>query len=302
MNSKTVSILIPTYNDFSGVHDTLQSLAQQTYPLDKWEVIVIDNNSTDDTVKRLEESQSAFPFKLKVLIEKDIQSSYAARNKGLATANGDIIALIDADMTVNSDWIERGVNSIITQNADYVGCPVHIYPRSLSPNMWELYNQRTGFQIEKYMRLYGFAGGGNLFVKKKVFEQVGNFDTGLVSGGDMEFGNRVRDAGLIMYFDDENIMYHPARQSRHSIWKKNVRTASGQIDLHNRYPKRYGKLTFKNVLTAFRPIVKLERFMSTKGLTIIERLKMYIACYVVWFASIYGRMRRYSQIKFSQNS
>ena len=165
-----VSVIIPVYNDEYGIQDTLTSLLQQDYPPDRWEVIVVDNNSTDQTrnvaqllLKHINNSQ---------LTTETKQSSYAARNKGIALAKGKIIAFIDSDITVAHDWITKGVDDIIRQNADYVGCRIKMIA-SDNPSIWELYNQAIGFPVEHYINDLHFSPTAALFVKKSVIDKIG---------------------------------------------------------------------------------------------------------------------------------
>lgn len=265
-----VSVIIPCYNCKEGIKDTLYSLTKQDYPANKWEVIVIDNNSTDSTVKAAKVFQKDFRF-LKILHEKK-QSSYAARNKGIRNSQGDILAFIDADMTVRPDWISLGVSELIQYQADYLGCKIEVVAKHQKPNSWELYELCTAFPIRQFMEIEGFACTACLLVKRDVFKKIGSFDDDLISGGDHEFGNRVRDNGLEMKYCDKNIMYHPARSTIRELHKKNVRVFNGIADLKKKYPHRFGKLTIKFIVSGFIPRFHLH--LKTEQLSQPEKIKM----------------------------
>ena len=104
-----------------------------------------------------------------------------------------------------------------------------------------------GFPVKDYMKIDGYAPTACLFTARKVIEKAGNFDSRLLSGGDVEFGNRVRDHGFKMYFDQDNIMYHPARNSFSSLFKKQKRVTLGQIRLRRLFPERFLHNRFKDV-------------------------------------------------------
>lgn len=163
-----VSVIIPVLNDEAGIRDSLLSVSEQDYPAGSMEVIVVDNNSTDNTAS--------------------VAQTFTAYNSGIKVSRGKILAFIDADMTASTSWISRGVSTIVSEGADYVGCKVDIIPKNNPVNIWELYNQQTGFQMKVHMEKDGFAGAGCLFVRKKVFDEIGLFDHRYISG-DWEFGN-----------------------------------------------------------------------------------------------------------------
>ncbi|HOO91701.1 MAG TPA: hypothetical protein PLA74_12830, partial [Syntrophales bacterium] len=92
---------------------------------------------------------------------------------------------------------------------------------------------------------------GNIFVKKSVVEKIGAFDQRLISGGDYEFGTRVKDASFKMFYSDHNPVRHPARDSLKSILKKTARTARGYVDLRTFHPEKFGNLTLYALLIYF---------------------------------------------------
>ncbi len=288
-----VSVIIPVYNDPTGLADTLESISAQDYSRNKWEVIVIDNNSTDHTILTAKSFKGAIPS---LKIEKELkQSSYAARNVGIQHAKGQILAFIDSDITVGSDWISTGVSDMEKSKADYVGCRVDIYSAQSAPNFWEKYNQKLGFPIRKYMEKYGFAGAGNIFVKIKVFEKIGIFDRRLQSTGDLEFGNRVRDAKFKMYYSDHNIMKHPARSTLKSFLKKSVRVSKGHIDLKVYYPERYGTLNLFEILLQFIPkIISTSAFRSSST---NDKILLFLFSMIIQIVGTTTRLWQYFQIK-----
>src|SRR3990170_3006911 len=101
-----ISVIVPVYNDAQRIGKCIESLLQQTYPHEKYEVIIIDNGSTDETREVIKK------YPVKLLIEDKIQSSYAARNKGIKNAKGEVIAFTDSDCIPGNDWIERGVANL----------------------------------------------------------------------------------------------------------------------------------------------------------------------------------------------
>jgi len=241
-----VSIIIPVYNDENGIQDTLLSLFNQNYPGDKFEIIVVDNNSTDNTHKIILKTVLGFDGNIVIKNEKKT-GSYAARNKGLQLAKGEILAFIDSDMTVKPDWLQKCVHRMITEKTDYIGCGIRVHSANKNPSLCERYQIALGFPVKDYMEIDGYSPTACLFVRRTVIDAVGKFDDRLLSGGDVEFGTRVRDHGFKMTFDPDNIMYHPARTSFKTLLKKQKRVTLGQIELRRLFPERFKKNIPKDI-------------------------------------------------------
>ena len=104
-----VSVIIPTLNEARYIKTCLDSLLNQRYPKDKYEVLVVDSHSTDGTIDIVK----AYCRKHNnvYLIFEDKKSASVARNKGIAMAKGKIIAIIDADTTISGGWIDQMIGS-----------------------------------------------------------------------------------------------------------------------------------------------------------------------------------------------
>ena len=97
--SPYISVIIPVYNDSQRLQLCLAALENQSYPKDSYEVIVIDNNSTDNVKKIVNNcSQAIYAF-------KKTKGSYAARNKGISLARGEVLAFTDSDCIPTHHWL-----------------------------------------------------------------------------------------------------------------------------------------------------------------------------------------------------
>jgi len=115
----TSSIVIATYNRAADLRETLASLAQleTTRP---WEVVVVDNNSADDTRRVVETAAPVFPVPLRYVFERE-QGRSPALNAGIRIATGDVIVTTDDDVRVERDWLDRAVEGLERLGCDYVG-------------------------------------------------------------------------------------------------------------------------------------------------------------------------------------
>lgn len=237
-DSPHVSIIVPVYNDPDGVEITVESLLDLTYPIDRHEIIVVDNGSTDQTPSIIEKYSSSFA-RVKHVTEEEVQSSYAARNAGIDAAEGRVLAFIDADMHVEPEWLLDVIDHL--DSAQYLGCAVELYIPDGKSSIVGRYNRSTGFPVNRYLEQMQFAPTCCLIVTRSVVETVGSFDERLTSGGDLEFGHRVADAGFKQEFAAKATMFHPVRSSLQSMLAKELRVGRGISERQQYHPDRYGQ-------------------------------------------------------------
>jgi len=226
MNSK-VSVIVPVYNDPDGIRKLLAALVEQSYPKQLYEIIVVDNGSTDGTLDAAKKYQDAYPDLIRVLVEDSVQSSYAARNMGVQASHGEIVAMIDADCTPIPEWIERGVHALETQEADLVGGKV-TFVFSSKPDPAELYDAMTNIQMKRDIDLRGVAKTANLFARRTVFNEIHYFPAHLKSGGDVIWTGEATNAGFVLIYSSKAEVFHPTRKLE-ALLRKQYRVGGGQL-------------------------------------------------------------------------
>lgn len=222
-----VSVVIPVYNDVDRLRLCLDALAAQDYPADRYEVLVVDNNSDQDQSPAMPDDDR---FQL---LHEERRGSYAARNRALPLVRGSVVAFTDSDCLPAADWLSRGVAALQADpRPDAVGGAIRIFfdhgprPRS-GPEHFEAYNE---FQQRKYVEEWSFAATANLFVDAATLARVGPFDASLQSGGDLDFGTRLGRSGARLVYDDDTVVNHPARSSWQELGRKTLRVANGIAD------------------------------------------------------------------------
>ncbi len=223
-----VSVIIPVLDNLDGLERCLAGLAEQTYPTDLHEVIVVDNGSRED----LRPAVAASP-RARLLHERQ-PGSYAARNLGIAAARGEVLAFTDSDCVPARDWIEKGVEHLLRQpGCGLVAGRVELVFRDpLRPTASELYDLVVmNFHQDRNVAERRFGATANLFAFKRVFEAIGPFDGRLMSGGDLEWGRRVSERGLAQLYADDARVAHPARHALEDTYRQAVRLAGGTYRL-----------------------------------------------------------------------
>lgn len=249
-----ISIVIPTFNDTEALLGCLDALNQQTY--DAYEVIVVNNNPSND----LKEQVRPYP-RVRLLTEAK-PSSYAARNYGIRSAKGTVLAFTDADCCPAADWLARGLQALETLPFPAaVAGNIQVYCEQQGvPSAVEIFDLLYGFPQKTYVERDHYGATANLFAHSQVFEQVGLFDDSLQSGGDFEWGNRVFNAGLIMAYSSNAGIRHPARSSIDELVRKNKRIVRGHYRLmqKNLYsPKRFMAGLVADLIVPFRIVPKI---------------------------------------------
>lgn len=163
MKSKLVSIVIPVYNEEEYLDKCLKSIANQTlFPL---EVIVIDNNSTDQT------SKIAQKYSFVKLISESNQGVVYSRNKGFDIAKGSIVGRIDADTRIDEDWVESLEEIFTNPNISAVTGSVYYY---------DIFNKYVSHQMDLFFRQDlvrrlkddCFLLGANMAIRKEAWSKV----------------------------------------------------------------------------------------------------------------------------------
>ena len=218
-SSPFVSVIIPVKDAELTLHATLSALENQSYPRNKFEVIVVLNN-TNDSSQAIAEKHNVV-----ILAENSVESSYAARNRGVREARGEVYAFLDADCTADQHWIEHGLIHICESNANLVGGNIR-FSLGENPSIANYYDSICFMQQEHAIRSRNVAFTANLFVRKEVFADIGPFPQ-VQSGGDIAFTQHATEAGHKLSYSDKAIITHPPR-TFHELLKKSKRIASGK--------------------------------------------------------------------------
>jgi glycosyltransferase involved in cell wall biosynthesis len=229
--SPRVSVIIPVHNGAPGLRLCLAALQAQSWPAEDFEIIVVDNGSTDD----LEAVRRLFPRAR--WLQEPAPGSYAARNRGLRQAAGEIIAFTDSDCLPDADWLRQGVAALAAGGATVVGGEVPwLDPAGRALNAYEILETiMFGLpSIRDLIEQRGFAITANLFTSRAVFGRVGEFDAGLLSAGDREWVLRAVAKGEVLRYAAGAIVRHPRRSTREEFFRKQRRLVGGRMTLLRR--------------------------------------------------------------------
>ena len=190
------SVVIPAFNEEKNIGDTLQSLVNQKYAK-KFEVILVDNNSTDGTVK----TAKKYSKKLNLRIIKETkQGRGAAKARGANEAKGDILAYLDADSRALPNWLSVIEKSFKDQSVVAVTGPWAVYDLPDGFTKWFLHN----FQEIAMLPVTVYLGhpdlnGMNMALSKSAYKRSGGFDASLNIHDDFDLARRLNKLGKVKY-------------------------------------------------------------------------------------------------------
>ena len=192
----TFSVIVPSYNVEHVIDKCLESLLNQYYPKEKFYIIVVDDKSTDETLNIVNNYKNN--NQIKIVNHFKNRGLSAARNSGIKASNSEIVAFLDSDMVVNSDWASIFANEL--SNDGVVACMGGMkLAESLIENNLDkfLYNPKRG--VLKHgehepIRFKWFLLN-NSAVKRNTIDEIGYFDETITSygGEDTDYAIRLWD-------------------------------------------------------------------------------------------------------------
>ncbi|MBD2446600.1 glycosyltransferase [Nostoc sp. FACHB-152] len=231
-----VSVVVPIYNGEVDLPALVNCLSSQTYPKDRVEYLLVDNNSSDRTLTLLQEAAANSPITIRPLSENRIQSSYAARNTGIRAATGEIIAFTDADCQPQPQWLELLVQPFVNPDVVLVAGEITALPGN---SLLEQYAELQETLSQKHTLAHRFCAYGqtaNLAIRHLALEKAGLFRPYLTTGGDADICWRIlqQNIGRIEFAPQAIVQHHhrATLQELHSQWRRYGRSNRYLHELH----------------------------------------------------------------------
>jgi glycosyltransferase involved in cell wall biosynthesis len=200
-----VTVIVCTYNREAMLPDCLSSLVQQTFNPEQFQVIIVDNNSSDNTQKVVEKFIRRHN-NFKVVVENE-QGLSNARNRGVREASGEYIAFIDDDARAPDNWLETAARIIAEHKPDILGGPaIPIHDTQTPPWFKESYGIRGDMGESGWLK-HGHIVGTNIFFRKQLLEEYGGFNPNLGMKGD-SIGYHEETALVYRAFSENRKVYY----------------------------------------------------------------------------------------------
>lgn len=206
-NYPFVSVIMPIYNAKAKILQSLNSVLNQDYPLDRYEVIAVDDGSVNGSDRLIQ----GFSVRL---IRQNNRGSASARNLGFSNAKGEIIIFLDSDCIVGYEWIKSHViEHSLNKDAGCIG-GAFAFPQIRS-KFFEVCDYYSSW-YEQHPRCppssnYEYLPSTNLSFRRQVFENISGFNTNLRTGEDVDICRRLREKGKKILFRPHIVIYHYGR-------------------------------------------------------------------------------------------
>jgi glycosyltransferase involved in cell wall biosynthesis len=226
----SVAVVVPVYNGERTIGACVEALLGLDYPAAALELVVVDNRSTDRTRAVL----ARYP--VHVVEETARQSSYAARNRGIAATRAEVVAFTDADCVPATGWVRALVAALAPAGVGGVAGAIEAYRADTAV---ERYQARRALRAERAFAhpVLPFAQTANAAYPRAVLELVGGFDADLVFGGDLDLSWRMqRTTGLRLAWAPDALVRHQHRPTWRGLFALYEKNAIANCLLAQRYP------------------------------------------------------------------
>lgn len=237
MNKFDLSFIIPALNEAEHIGGVLDAISENAYGRFKFEVIVVDNGSTDRTIE-ISKKRGAACLKVPGCTISTL------RNIGANNAHSDILVFLDADVYLGKDWGEQ-IRPFIEKLCNQTNIVTGSFYGISEGNNWI---ERIWFAPRTTQKEVKYINGGHLILHKSLFKQIGGFDPELETGEDYEFCARAREMGALI----EN---NPGLKVIHAGYPKSIKKFFGRERWH-------GRGDYKSLRTTFFSIPALISLMN----------------------------------------
>lgn len=226
-----ISVIVPAYNAARWIGACVEALTHQTVVPSSYEVIVVDDGSTDATAEVAERMGA------RVVVTSHAGPA-TARNRGLASAAGDLILFTDADCVPAGDWIER-MTAPLSRGADgvkgaYLTRQTGLLPRFIQAEFEERYRRLARFERIDFVDTYS-AG-----YRREALQASGGFDAGfaLPSAEDVDLSFRLANHGYHLVFEPSARVYHRHVDNLRSYLARKFRFGVYRVVVYRRFPRK----------------------------------------------------------------
>jgi glycosyltransferase involved in cell wall biosynthesis len=295
INHTSITIAICTYNRAEYLSDTLRYLSEQTADSNHFEILVINNNSSDQTAKVCADFVEDNPHLNFKAVEETKQGLSFARNRAIDEATFSSILYIDDDVRLDKDFVKIVLQKLESNpDAKCAGGRINVSfddgePDWIPDELMPMFGLHDLGDQEKVYPKTNFPRGGNMLIKKEVFDEIGRFDTDLgrigkelLGSEEKAFFDRAREYGFQLYYWPEMSLHHRIGQKRLTKqYLKNQSIGIGyseKVRLRHSFGKRAAKLASEFVKFAGSIVLSFGYLLrgKTKAASFILKFRVWV--------------------------
>lgn len=231
-----ISVVICTYNRAQMLVESIRAIINQNFPSNGFEIIIVDNNSSDNTKQIVEKFLPRSKVSIRYLFEGKQGLSFA-RNTGINAASGEIVAFVDDDIDAGNDWLTAVVEAFSSSHVACVGGPIRPIwlvekPKWLT-EQWYPFLSVSEFEAAKVSGDFigpNYPWGANIAFRRLVLNELGGFPTNLgrigktlLSGEEVALCMKIEECGYRIAYAPNAIIYHkipPERLTKRWFYKR----------------------------------------------------------------------------------
>lgn len=275
----SVSVVVATYNQWNLLARLLDALAQQTISWEGFEIVVVNDGSTDETGDLLLRL-SPLMGNVRVITHTN-RGPAASRNRGIAAARGDLVAFTDSDCVPEHDWVER-VAAAFTRDPAVLGVEGAVYttPEDVGPFTHQVENLNGG--------LFCTA---NMAYRREALIHVGGFDEDFTYGHeDTDLSLRIAQLGKIVFDPAVRVLHPPVPMSFRQVVRR-PRVWTCQVVLAAKHPRRYrdghGRSPFRTLTWHYGVVQLLQRLWRFRGTCAVRPLEYLVFVLALFLQRVY---------------
>lgn len=239
-----ISVILPVRNEARCIGRLLDQLIRQTYPAERYEILVCDGRSTDNTRDVVNSIAAGARMSIQVVDNPGIRSG-AGRNAGITRATGDIILFIDGHCEIPSLCLLEDTAKILDETGADCLCrpqPLLAYaPDGIGRVIADVRASTLGHGRDSLIYDMVHAGfvppaSSGATYRASIFDQLGGYDENFDACEDVEFNTRVAASGFRAYTDPRLAVYYEPRRSLRGLWRQMMRYGIGRVRLARKHP------------------------------------------------------------------
>lgn len=301
-----LSVIIPVYNGENFIFKAYNSIISQELDSYKFEILYIDNNSSDNSVEKIKELQSK-DSRIKFFSEK-LQGAAAARNAGIKNAIGNYIYMFDVDDDIYPKALNKMINVLDTyQEIDAVFGKMVKSNKEINDTQKPsdetdavIFKETPYWGIHWFTSLKNVVGPPAFLYRKRVFEKIGNYNVNLKIGQDTALDIKLGmtcnlaylDTYVYLYFKHQQSSIQKAKKNQNIIFHTWTRLVKEHLPfcLNNEVPFEFKKILYKGLFSSMgKLIVYTKGFESRKKIkkSVINDVKpLEVPFYIRWYLAL----------------